>query len=141
MLTAAGYNFCDILPASISGRVITTTTQDCEADQPAARRGRDDPVARNPQGQVSDRQPPTRPEDYSFTNLSPLVVYTVHEVQPVGIYENDADPGSVGTAVGNDTIATINSSSGTQAVNYDFCDLAAGQELRRERNLTRGLRA
>ena len=41
------YDFCNWLPASISGRVVTTATQNCDAD-PESEAGRrsDDPTAR-----------------------------------------------------------------------------------------------
>ena len=51
--------------------------------------------------------------------------YTVHEVQPTGLFENDADVGSIGgTVVGADTIEQILPGSGVIAVHYDFCLLA-----------------
>jgi large repetitive protein len=61
---------------------------------------------------------------YSFTNLAPGT-YSVHEVQPAGLFETGLTVGSiggpaVGTASGNDTITGITLSSGSVAAGYSF---------------------
>ncbi len=70
-VAATGYDFCDVLPASISGRVITTTTQDCDADP------NPQPVAGvtiqllDANGNVIKTTTTDANGDYQFTNLAP----------------------------------------------------------------------
>ena len=97
------YDFCNWLPASISGRVITTTTQVCEADENPT------PVAGvtiqliGSGGDVLKSTTTDAQGQYQFTGLAPWVQYTVHELQPVGLFENDAMAGSEGgTVIGTD---------------------------------------
>ncbi len=122
-VAAVGYNFCDVLPASISGRVVTTTTQDCDADP------NPQPVAGvtiqllDADGHVINSTTTDANGNYQFTNLAPGLKYGVHEVQPAGIFENDADAGTAGgTVVGSDTITSVYLSSGVAGLHYDFCD-------------------
>ncbi len=119
------YDFCDWLPASISGRVVITATPDCDADP------NPQPVAGvtiqlvDASGKVLQSTTTDEQGNYQFSDLPPWVQYTVHEVQPNGLIENDADVGSIGgIAVGKDTLTQIDPGSGVVAVHYDFCLLA-----------------
>ena len=122
-VSATGYNFCDVLPASISGRVVTTVTQNCEADpNPQSVSGVTIQLL-DANGQVIETTTTNAEGDYQFTNLTPGVKYGVHEVQPVGIFENDADVGTAGgTVVGKDTVTSVLLGSGVAGLHYDFCE-------------------
>ncbi|HEV2968343.1 MAG TPA: SdrD B-like domain-containing protein [Pirellulales bacterium] len=120
---ASGYGFCDVLPASISGHVVTTTTQNCEEDP------NPQPVAGvtiqllDADGHVLATTTTDLQGNYQFTNLTPGLKYGVHEVQPTGIFENDADVGTAGgTVVGSDTTTGVLLGSGVAGLHYDFCD-------------------
>ncbi len=61
---------------------------------------------------------------YSFTNLMPGT-YTLHEVQPLGVFETGLNVGSVGgtttgTAQGVDTVSGITLASGATGTGYNF---------------------
>ena len=61
---------------------------------------------------------------FSFTNITPGT-YSIHEVQPTGLYETGLTVGSVGgpavgTASGLDTVTGITLSSGNVAAGYGF---------------------
>jgi protocatechuate 3,4-dioxygenase beta subunit len=120
---ATGYNFCDVLPASLSGRVISTVTQECDADP------NPQPVSGvtiqllDANGKVLETTTTDAQGDYQFTNLTPGVKYGLHEVQPVGLFENDADAGTAGgTVVGKDTVTSVLLGSGVAGLHYDFCN-------------------
>ena len=66
----------------------------------------------------------------------------MHEVQPTGLFENDADAGTAGgTVVGTDTVTSVLLGSGVAGLHYDFCDwLPASISGRVVTTVTTGLR-
>ena len=61
---------------------------------------------------------------YSFTNIAPAT-YSIHEVQPSGLFETGLNVGMVssaadGTASGSDTVNSITLASGAVATGYNF---------------------
>ncbi len=116
------YDFGKLLPNSISGRVVSTTYQDC-ADDPNPT-----PIAGvtinllNSSNQIIETTKTDANGNYQFTALPPGT-YSVAEVQPAGYLEGDSDVGSVGgISVNPDLISTISLISDIHGVNYNFCE-------------------
>src|SRR5690606_34718358 len=59
---------------------------------------------------------------YKFDGLPPGS-YTVREYTPEGFFDGGEKAGSEGGDVTNDLISNIVLTSGTDAVNYDFCEI------------------
>lgn len=116
------YNFGELLPASISGRIHADNDGDCKL-------GEGEQTLANVTVQLlqGDAVVATTTTDatgkYHFDNLRPGT-YTVHEVQPGGYLQGGVTPGSLGgSAVGDDTIASISLRSGDDSLNNDFCEV------------------
>ncbi|TWT96011.1 Serine-aspartate repeat-containing protein D precursor [Botrimarina colliarenosi] len=119
---AREYNFGELQPGSIAGRVTGHNTPDCDPDDP-------DFVIPNVTIQLLDAQgnllrttQTNAAGEYKFDNLPPGV-YQVRELQPAGYYDGDEHIGSVGGVLAtNDVIASIDLGSDIDAVRYDFCE-------------------
>lgn len=117
------YNFGELRPGSISGRVHAERNLDCIPDP-------DEPLLAGVTIYLLDasgnRIAETNTDDqgyYTFTGLAPGV-YGVEEVQPAGYLDGRDHVGSVGgQQVQNDQLIDINLGSGVAAVHYDFCEL------------------
>ncbi len=116
------YDFCEGLPASLSGVVHVDVNGDCDVN----------PNAPPLQGvtvqlrDASDNVIATAVTDangvYTFSGLMPGV-YSVHKITPAGYFDDDAHVGTAGGAIAslNDvTGATLG--SGAAATGYDFCE-------------------
>lgn len=121
---AVDYDFGEILPGSIAGRVIVDTNGNCIIDAVG-----DKPL----QGVVVELLSSTgvvlqttltdASGNYHFDNLVPGE-YRVHELQPVGYFHGDQHAGSGG---GNDSvddlISNIQLEAGENLIDYLFCEI------------------
>jgi len=122
-VAAKNYNFGELVPASITGRVHADLIENCVADP-------GEPLLAGVTIHLVDAAgapvaTTTTDADgrYLFENLMPGG-YTVIEVQPAGYFDGPEKVGSVGGYLdGNDRIAGIALGSGTAAVEYNFCEL------------------
>lgn len=119
------YDFCELLPVSISGKVHVNTTGDC--DDPA-----NPPLANvtiellNSSGSVIDTTQTDANGEYEFVNLPPGT-YGVREIQPAGYFDGETEQGSAGGNVSNNLVTQIELLSGVDAVHYDFCEIPPAQ--------------
>jgi protocatechuate 3,4-dioxygenase beta subunit len=118
------YNFCEIPPASIEGRVILDANGNCILDPGES------PLAGvviellDSEGNVIATTTTNSAGVYVFNNLAPGD-YGIHEVQPEGIEDGDDHVGSAGGVLAdNDLIVAIPLGAGVNAVDYDFCEVA-----------------
>ena len=114
-VNAVGYDFCDVLPASLSGNV-----DDCLAGVPLS--GVTVQLL-DANGGVLKTTTTDGAGDYQFTGLTPGLVYGVSEILPTGYLHNDETVGSVGGVIVNDAIVQVPLGDGVNAVGYDFCDV------------------
>lgn len=120
------YNFCEIKPVSIAGRVFVDLNHDCMFDE------NEQPLSGvkiellDGNGIVVETTFTDASGQYHFDNLLPNT-YSVHEFQPGGYLQGGQMAGSRG---GNDTttdyIQDVSLVSGDQAVEYNFCEQLAG---------------
>ena len=122
-MEATGYDFCEILPSSISGRVSADLDGDCQYDS-------GEPLLQgvtiyllDSQGNHLASTQTNANGEYKFSDLAPGT-YGVEEVQPDGYYDGSESVGSEGgSLLAPDSIVHITLISGTYAVNYDFCEI------------------
>ncbi len=119
------YDFCELLPVSISGKVHVNTNGDC--DDPA-----NPPLSGvtiqllNSTGSVIDTTQTDADGMYHFVNLPPGN-YGVREIQPVGYFDGKTYQGSAGGDVSNNLVTHIELISGVAGVHYDFCEIPPAQ--------------
>jgi protocatechuate 3,4-dioxygenase beta subunit len=134
------YNFCEILPSSLAGRVFSDPNEDCtynEGDSPIAGVQVDlyDDSGNHVATTFTDSE-----GRYKFDNLTPGQ-YTVVESQPSGYFNGGATPGTgggdgtdcgcgddpmtggAGEVTGDSTISHINIPGGKTLTDYDFCEV------------------
>ncbi|MGC4005983.1 MAG: SdrD B-like domain-containing protein [Pirellulales bacterium] len=117
------YDFAEIEPAGIKGRVWADPQGDCNWATGGI------PLAGvliqllDGNGTIIQTTLTGADGTYSFINLAPGT-YTVHEVQPAGYYNAGTHVGSAGgnAVPGSDTVTQITLGSGIVGVNYDFCE-------------------
>lgn len=118
------YDFGEILPGSISGRVIADTNGNCLLDAAG-----DMPLPGvtiellDASGAVLQTTLTDANGRYRFDNLMPGQ-YRVHEVQPAGYFQGDQHAGTGG---GDDSVADAISqilvNPGNNLTDYDFCEI------------------
>jgi protocatechuate 3,4-dioxygenase beta subunit len=120
------YNFGELLPALIQGRVFVDRDFDCVFDPTSS------PLAGvtiwlTDANGVRIRSTTTDVNGYyTFNNLEPGT-YGVEEVQPDGIYQGGTKVGTAGGVVyAQDVMRQISLNSGQQGLNYDFCEREPG---------------
>jgi protocatechuate 3,4-dioxygenase beta subunit len=118
---AVRYDFCELLPVSISGRVHVNTTGDCEDPANPPLPGVTIELL-NASGVVIETRI-TDADGYYIFDALPPGTYTVHEIQPAGYFNGATFVGSHGGTKGNDIVSEIVLISGSNAVHYDFCEL------------------
>jgi len=117
------YNFGELLPASISGRVHAETTGNCAYDPGELLLAGVTIELLDPAGKVLATTKTDDVGEYIFSGLEPGV-YGVHEVQPDDYYDGPDHVGSVGGALlATDSIVNVSLASSVAAVRYDFCEL------------------
>ena len=121
-LNGVNYDFCELLPVSISGKVIVDKFGNCEANP------NNPPLAGvtvqllDAGGHVLQTTVTDTSGQYSFQGLRPGT-YTVHKLTPAGYFDEEDHPGSAGgTLVDVNTIGTISLASGQHGTDYDFCE-------------------
>jgi len=119
------YNFGELKPASLTGRVFADYNNNMVVD------GSDHGIAGvivellDANGSVIATTTTDANGYYSFTDLTPGESYGVREVQPAGYYDGGEKVGSSGGSItGNDTIRFITLDSDEDATGYDFGELA-----------------
>jgi protocatechuate 3,4-dioxygenase beta subunit len=121
-VNAVQYDFCEKLPASISGRVHADSGPDCDFDNPELLLSgvRIDLLDAN--GTLIDFTFTNSQGEYTFDGLAPGE-YQVFEHQPEGYYDGMERVGTNGGQLdGVDTISRIVLVSGDDALQYDFCE-------------------
>lgn len=121
--TLAGYDFCEIPPADISGHVFVDRDGDCVFD------ANEEPIATakvtlyDASGEVVATTTTDANGHYEFRNLKPGV-YTLREEQPAGYLQGGQKAGSGGGDDSlTDTISSIAIAAGKSLVDYDFCEI------------------
>ena len=117
------YNFGELLPGSIRGRVHLTTDPDCEPNED------DPPIAGvvmellDEQGNLLTSTTTNDRGEYEFTDLRPGE-YTVRQQQPIEYFNGGYHIGTGGGAIlGENLIGQITVGSGEDLAEYDFCEL------------------
>ncbi|HYW78055.1 MAG TPA: SdrD B-like domain-containing protein, partial [Thermoguttaceae bacterium] len=115
-----GYDFCEILPSSISGRVYVDNNGNGQRDAKELLLSGVTIHLLNAAGKSIKTTETNAAGEYSFDDLPPGV-YGVMEEQPDGYFDG---PDQVGSADGSlllpDSIIDVELISGTHGVNYDF---------------------
>ena len=123
---AQEYNFGELLPALISGRVHASTDGDCSFDDPDILLAGVKIDLLDETGSVIATTFTDSDGEYLFTGLAPGV-YQVFEHQPDGYFNGDRRVGTAGGQLtGTDTISQIVLTSGLIATRYDFCEHTPG---------------
>ena len=116
------YNFGELLPGSIHGRVHGDTDGDCELDPGESPIEGVTVYLLNANGDRIDSTTTNADGEYWFTGLAPGV-YGIEEEQPAGYFQGGQRVGSAGgTVAGTDLIREIEIGSGQEAVEYNFCE-------------------
>jgi serine-aspartate repeat-containing protein C/D/E len=119
---AINYNFCEMLPVSIAGRVLADTNGNCQLDPGESGIAGVTIQLLNEQGSVVATKLTDNQGRYKFENLPPGV-YSVRELQPAGYFDSEDEAGSHGgDASQNDIIRNVNLQSGDNATDYNFCE-------------------
>ncbi|MCC7475260.1 MAG: carboxypeptidase regulatory-like domain-containing protein, partial [Pirellulales bacterium] len=114
------YNFGELLPGSIAGRVIVCDESLVQAGQPIPDVQID---LLNGNGVVIATTTTNANGEYQFTNLRPGI-YSVREHQPVQYFDDESHLGSGGgIVVSTNELGTIPIGSSQHLVHYDFCEL------------------
>ena len=120
---AVNYDFCEILPSSISGRVSADLDGDCQYDPGEPLLEGVTVYLLDSQGNRIATTTTNADGEYQFANLTPGT-YGVEEVQPEGYFDGSEKVGSEGgSLLAPDSIVDVVLISGTDAVNYDFCEV------------------
>lgn len=121
------YDFGEILPGSIAGRVISDTNGNCIIDATGDR-----PLAGvtiellSASGVVLQTTLTDAQGNYKFDNLLPAE-YAIREVQPDGYFQGDHHAGSGGgDASVTDLVRAIYVTPGSALIDYDFCEIPPG---------------
>jgi protocatechuate 3,4-dioxygenase beta subunit len=121
---ATDYNFCELPPASISGRIHIDEDGDCVFDPEEVPLSGVTVYLLDASGQRVRSATTDANGRYIFTDLAPNTSYGVEEIQPAGVYDGEEEVGTAGGIISaNDKITGIVPTPGQAAVNYDFCEL------------------
>jgi serine-aspartate repeat-containing protein C/D/E len=115
------YNFGELLPATIRGRVHGDLNGDCVYQEGELLLGGVTIELRNAAGTVIATTTTASDGTYSFGGLAPGV-YSVFEVQPAGYFDGGENVGTAGGVAGNDLITGITLAAGVNATDYNFCE-------------------
>ena len=119
---AMDYNFGELLPGSISGRVSASTDGTCHFDDPEILLEGVQIDLLDANGNLLATTYTAADGTYSFTGLAPGT-YQVYEHQPDEYLNGGRRVGSEGgTKTGTDAISEIVLGSGVDGIQYDFCE-------------------
>ncbi|WP_456236669.1 SdrD B-like domain-containing protein [Allorhodopirellula solitaria] len=121
--TLTNYNFCEVLPAGLSGVVYVDRDADCIRDE--GEEGLEGVLIEllDESGTVIDSTTTDSQGRYSFTELK-AGEYTVRETQPSGYFQGGQKAGSGGgDASLADHISAISVGWGETLTDYDFCEV------------------
>jgi len=117
------YDFGELLPSSISGRVIADANGNCTYDSGDSLLANVTVYLLGASGKRIAGTTTDAQGEYAFTDLAPGV-YGVEEIQPEDYYDGSDHVGSEGgTLAPPDSIVAVTLVSGTDAIRYDFCEL------------------
>jgi protocatechuate 3,4-dioxygenase beta subunit len=123
---AINYDFCEAIPASISGSVHADLDGDCVVEPGDLPLSGVTVQLLNDHGVVIATALTDASGSYRFEGLAPGV-YSIREIQPTGYLDGGEHVGTAGGVIaGNDLISQIVLGSGTNGVEYDFCEIPAG---------------
>ncbi len=121
-MNATGYDFCEKLPASLSGRVHADANGDCTYQPGEQLLSGVEVRLFDAAGNLVATTTTGADGVYKFSNLAPGT-YSVFEVQPSGYFDGGEEVGTAGGSVtGDDRIGGIVLGSGVNATGYDFCE-------------------
>jgi len=120
-LDAVQYNFGELLGVSIAGQVHVNTTGDCANPANPPLQGVT-VLLLDAQGNVIDSRITDTNGEYKFDDLAPGT-YGVREIQPEGYFNGATFIGSAGGTMSENQVIDVVLTSGTDAVNYDFCEI------------------
>ena len=118
---ATEYNFGELLPGSIAGRVHASPDGDCDFDEPGM------PIEGvviellGNDGTVIATTTTDANGEYLFAELPPGE-YQVREIQPAGYFDGGERVGTAGGTLADDLISQIQLGSNQDATQYDFCE-------------------
>jgi len=129
--SASGYNFGELLGASLSGTVFNDNNSNGtqEATEPSIPNVTLTLTGNNDIGQSVNQTVITAADgSYSFSNLRPSdgAGYTISETQPAVYIDALDSVGSLGGVLGNDTLSAIPVSSNQNGTGYNFSELSSG---------------
>lgn len=121
------YDFCELLPGSISGIVFADLDFDCVHDANESTLSGVRVELLDGSGSVVASMHTNAQGAYSFTNLRPGT-YSVREIQPNGYFHGgQVAPASGGDASQDDLISQIRVGSGQSITEANFCELPPAQ--------------
>ncbi|QDU89881.1 Serine-aspartate repeat-containing protein D precursor [Pirellulimonas nuda] len=118
---AVNYNFGELLPGSIAGRVHVDLDGDCEYVPGEQLLSGVKIDLLDGDGNFIRSTTTNAQGEYIFTGLRPGK-FQVREHQPEGYYDGGENVGTAGGTANNDWIVGINLGSDQDAVRYDFCE-------------------
>jgi len=116
------YNFGELRPASISGRVHAELNGDCIPDPNEPRLANVTIYLLDPSGERIAETVTDENGEYVFGGLEPGT-YGVEEIQPPEYLQGRTHAGSAGGDVAGDLILHVELDPGEDAVEYNFCEL------------------
>ena len=129
-INGINYNFCELPPGSIAGRVHKDVDGQCETNPNEPGLAGVTVQLLNQPGNVIATAVTDSDGAYDFQALPPGT-YSVHVVLPAGYFAEDSDPGSTGgVRVDLNTIGSIALMAGVNSINNNFCELPPGQPFR-----------
>ena len=122
-VAATDYNFGELLPASISGRVFADLDGDGALDSEEPLLADVTIYLLNEVGERIDSTTTDANGKYAFTDLEPGV-YGVEEVQPADYLDSGERVGTAGGSItADDTVRGADLASGEAGLNYDFWEI------------------
>ncbi len=119
--TGEHYDFRELVPAQLSGRVHVNTTGDCADPTNPPLQGVTIELL-NSSNVVIATAVTDAEGMYYFRDLRPGT-YSVHEIQPQGYFNGATFVGTAGGVQGVDLVTSIVLPSGADGLHYDFCEI------------------
>jgi serine-aspartate repeat-containing protein C/D/E len=118
---AVHYDFCEELPAQLSGKVWADPQGDCNFETGGILLSGVVIELLDANGNVIATTTTDANGRYEFTNLR-TGTYSIREQQPAGYYQGGTHVGSLGGVKGTDLVTSILLGAGENGINYDFCE-------------------